>query len=53
MTEEVRLNKSGNTLVFPCTNNQYELHWLLRWKNHHGCSGPAWQVKLHKVFQKS
>ena len=39
---------NGNTLVFNCTEPGYQLKWLLRWKNHHGCAGPAWQVKLHK-----
>ena len=40
--------RNGNTLVFNCTHPKYQLKWLLRWKNHHGCAGPAWQIKLHK-----
>jgi len=39
---------NGNTLVFDCTEEKYQLQWLLRWKNHKGCSGPSWQIKLYK-----
>ncbi len=28
--------------------NKIDLLLLLRWKNHHGCALPAWQVKLYK-----
>jgi len=41
--------QNGNMIVFDCENPQYQLKCLLRWKNHKGCAGPAWQVKLHKI----
>ena len=45
--------KNGNTIVFDCEDSQYQLKCLLRWKNHIGCAGPAWQVKLHKIKSKN
>jgi|TARA_B100001971_G_scaffold196188_1_gene203737 hypothetical protein len=53
LTKEIMITKewkikNGNMIVFECENPQYQLQCLLRWKNHKGCAGPAWQVKLHK-----
>ena len=49
MKPEVRVSYSGNTLIFPCAKEDYEIHWLLRWKNHKGCAGPAWQISLREA----
>ena len=49
MKPEVRVSYSGNTLIFPCAKEGYEIHWLLRWKNHKGCAGPAWQISLREA----
>ena len=38
--------KNNNTIVFNSINENYSIQWLLRWKNHKGCSGPAWQISL-------
>ena len=40
--------KNGNTIIFQCEDSGFQLKCLLRWKNHHGCALPAWQVKLYK-----
>jgi hypothetical protein len=53
LTKEIMITKewkikNGNMIVFECENPKYQLQCLLRWKNHKGCAGPAWQVKLHK-----
>jgi len=45
--------QNGNMIVFDCEDPQYQLKCLLRWKNHIGCAGPAWQVKLHKIKSKN
>lgn len=45
--------QNGNMIVFDCEDPQYQLKCLLRWKNHKGCAGPAWQVKLHKIKSKT
>ena len=39
--------KNNNTLIF-ASNNEYDLSFLLRWKNHKGVALPAWQIKLLK-----
>lgn len=42
-----RKNKNINTIIVKMDNNtQYEC--LLRWKNHKGVLGPAWQIKYVK-----
>ena len=38
--------KNNNTIVFDSTKENYSVEWLLRWKNHKGCAGPAWQISL-------
>ena len=58
LTKEIMITKewkikNGNMIVFECENPQYQLQCLLRWKNHKGCAGPAWQVKLHKIKSKN
>lgn len=41
--------KNGkNTIILNDCNNEY--HCLLRWKNHNGIQGTAWQIKLKKVL---
>jgi hypothetical protein len=37
--------KNKNTLILE-TENDGELHCLLRWKNGNGCRGPAWQISF-------
>jgi hypothetical protein len=40
--------KNGNnTIILNDNINQY--HCLLRWKNHNGIQGTAWQIKLKKI----
>jgi hypothetical protein len=36
--------KNGNTIVL--TNDRCTVNMLLRWKNHNGVLGPAWQIKV-------
>jgi len=38
--------KNNNTIVFKSTEENYSIDWLLRWKNHKGCSVPGWQISL-------
>ena len=38
--------KNGNTLLLKSGNTSY--HALLRWKNHQGILGPAWQISLRR-----
>ena len=45
ITEKMKI-KNNNTIVFDSTKENYSVEWLLRWKNHKGCSGPAWQISL-------
>ena len=45
ITETMNI-KNNNTIVFNSIENNYSVEWLLRWKNHMGCAGPAWQISL-------
>ena len=45
ITKKMKI-KNNNTIVFDSTKENYSVEWLLRWKNHKGCSGPAWQISL-------
>ena len=38
--------KNNNTIRFNTTATNYYIELLLRWKNHKGCAGPAWQISL-------
>lgn len=39
--------KNNNTIVLK-TKSRAEYHLLLRWKNHKGITGPAWQIALRR-----
>lgn len=41
--------RKGNTICVFDQDNKTMYQLLLRWKNHKGCSGPAWQISIKPV----
>ena len=42
-------NGKYNTIIFNTQNENTQLHFLLRWKNHAGVLLPAWQIKILRI----